>query len=46
MKRSVLATKCRAKPNEDNQKTFKKQRNFCNRLYKKERKKYHDNLDL
>ena len=46
MKRSVLATKCRAKTNEDNQKTFKKQRNFCNRLYKEERKKYYENLDL
>ena len=46
MKRSELATKYRARPNEENQKAFKKQRNFCNRLYKKERKKYYNNLDL
>ena len=46
MKRSELATKYRARPNEENQKAFKKQRNFCNRLYKKERRKYYNNLDL
>ena len=46
MKRSELATKYRAQPTEENQKAFKKQRNFCNRLYKKERRKYYENLDL
>ena len=38
MKRSELATKYRARPNEENQKAYKKQRNFCNRQYKKEQK--------
>ena len=28
------------------QKAFKKHKNFCNRLYKKERKKYHETLDF
>ena len=46
MKRSELATKFRAEPTDFNKKAFKKQRNFCNRLYKKERKKYYENLDL
>ena len=46
MKRSELATKLRKNPTEENSKAFKKQRNFCSRLYKKERKKYFDNLDL
>ena len=46
IKRSELATKYLARPNEENQKAFKNQRNFCNRLYKKEQRKYYDNLDL
>ena len=46
MKRSELATKYRSKPTVENQRAFKKQRNFCNRLYKKERKRYYENLDL
>ena len=46
MKRSELATKYRTRPTEENKKAFKKQRNFCNRLYKKERQKYYENLDL
>ena len=25
---------------------YRKQRNFCSKLYKKERKKYNNNLDL
>ena len=33
-------------PTEENKQAFKKQKNFCNRLYKKERKKYYENLDL
>ena len=45
-KRSELATKYRTRPREENKKAFKKQKNFCNRLYKKERKKYYENLDL
>ena len=46
MKRSELATKYCSKPTMENQRAFKKQRNFCNRLYKKERKRYYENLDL
>ena len=46
MKRSELATRSRKNPTEENSKAFKKQRNFCSRLYRKERKKYFDNLDL
>ena len=46
MKRSELATKFRTEPTDLNKKAFKKQKNFCNRLYKKERKKYCENLDL
>ena len=46
MKRSELATKYRSNPTEENNKAFKKQKNFCNRLYKKERKKYYENLDI
>ena len=42
IKRSELATKYRARLNEENQKAFKKQINFCNR---QERRKYY-NLDL
>ena len=38
MKRSELATKYRSRPTEENLRAFKKQRNFCNRLYKKEKK--------
>ena len=30
----------------ENLKLFKRQRNFCSRLYKRERKKYFNNLDL
>ena len=37
MKRSELATKYRTRPTEENKKAFKKQRNFCNRLYKKKK---------
>ena len=46
MKRSELTTKYRANPTNENKKAYKKQKNFCNRLYKKERKKYYDNIDL
>ena len=46
MKRSDLATTYRAQQTEENQNAFKNQRNFCNRLNKKERRKYYKNLDL
>ena len=41
MKRSELATKYCTRPAEENKKAFEKQR-----LYKKERQKYYENLDL
>ena len=46
VKRSELATRLRKNPTKENSKAFKEQRNFCNRLYKKERKRYFENLDL
>ena len=38
MRRSELETKLRSNPTDANHKAFKKQRNFCNRLYKKSEK--------
>ena len=46
MKRSKLATKFRAEPTDFNKKAFEKQKIFCNRLYKRERKKYYENLNI
>ena len=46
MKRSKLAIKFSNRPTDDNKKAFRKQKNFCNRLYKKERRKYYEKLDL
>ena len=46
MKRSELITKLKAEPTDLNKKAFKKQKKFCNSLYKKERKKKYKNLDL
>ena len=46
MKRSELKTKYYKYKTTENCKKFKKQKNFCSRLYKKERKKYYENLDL
>ena len=46
MRRSELATRVRANPTDENKKEYKKQRKFCSRLYKKERRKYYENLDL
>ena len=45
MRRSELASKLRKHPTEENKVAFRKQKNFCSRLYKKERKKYYDSLD-
>ena len=42
MKRSKVATKLRAEATDFIKKTFKKQKNFCNRLYKERRKKYYE----
>ena len=46
MKRSELESKYFKKSTEENQLNYKKQRNFCSKLYKKEKKKYYNNLDL
>ena len=44
LKQSEIATKFRTEPTDLNKKSFKTQKDFCNRLYKKERKKYYENL--
>ena len=45
MKRSKLESKYVKNKTSENLKSYKKQRNFCSKLYKKERKKY-ERLDL
>ena len=39
MKRSELVTKYRKNPTDENLKAWKKQKNYCSKLYKRERKK-------
>ena len=46
MKRSELESKYVKNKTNENLKSYKKQRNFCSKLYKKERKKYYERLDL
>ena len=46
MKRSELESKYVKNKTNENLKSNKKQRNFCSKLYKKERKKYYEMLDL
>ena len=46
MKRSQLETKYMKNKTPDNLKLYKKHRNYCSKLYKKERKKYYNGLDL
>ena len=46
MKRSELGNKYVKNKTNENLKSYKKQRNFCSKLYKKERKKYYEMLDL
>ena len=46
MRRSQLQTKYFKNKSENNYLAFKKQRNFCSKLYKKERKKYYNSLDI
>ena len=46
MRRSELESKYRKTNCKDCQRAFKKQKNFVSRLYKKERKKFYDDLDL
>ena len=43
IKRSELASQYCKKPTEENNKAFKKQKNYCNRLYKRKRCKYYKN---
>ena len=46
MKRSELESKYVKNKTSENLKSYKKQRNFCSKLCKKERKKYYERLDL
>ena len=46
MTRSFLEHKYYKHPSAENNKTYKKQKNFCSRLYKKERKKFYANIDI
>ena len=46
MRRSQLQTKNFKNKSQNNYLLFKKQRNVCSKLYKKERKKYYDSLDI
>ena len=46
MKRSELATKYRRAPTEENLRAWKKHKNYCSNLYKKERKNYYESLDM
>ena len=46
MKRSELVTKYRKNPTDENLKAWKKQKNYCSNLYKRERKNYYDSLDM
>ena len=46
MTRSSLKNKLYKNFTHENNRAFKKQRNFCSRLYKKERKKYYENLNV
>ena len=46
MKRSELESKYVKNKTNENLKSYKKQRNFCGKLYKKERKKYYERVHL
>ncbi len=46
MHRSKLKNLFNKNPSEENSKLYKRQRNFCVSLLKKEKKKYYNNLDL
>ena len=45
MRRSMLENKYFKNKTPVNDKTYKKHKNYCSKLYKKERKKYFENLD-
>ena len=44
--RSRLENRYHREKSDDSLRSYKKQKNFCSRLYKKERKKYYENLDI
>ena len=46
MRRSALENIFYKDRNPENHKAYKKQKNYCSRLYKKERKKYYANLNI
>ena len=46
MRRSALENKYYKLKRLEDKETFKEQRNYCNRLYKKEKRKYFNNLNL
>ena len=46
MRRSQLQTKYFKNKSQNDYLAFKKQRNFCSKLYKKERKNYYNSLDI
>ena len=46
MHRTKLKNNLNKNPNEENKRLYKKQRNFCVALLKREKKKYYNNLDL
>ena len=46
MRRSQLQTKYFKNKSQNNYLLFKKQKNFCSKLYKKERKKYYNSLNM
>ena len=46
MRRSALENLYHQKKTLEHNKTYKKQKNFCSRLYKKERKKYYANINV
>ena len=46
MKRSELASKYLRSPTDENLKAWKKHKNYCSNLYKKERKNYYESLDM
>ena len=46
MKQSELASKYHKTKNTKDCNSYKKQRNFCSKLYKKKRKKFYNNLNI
>ena len=46
MRRSCLQNKFHKNRTEENRQAFKRQKNYCNRLYKRERRKFYSNLNL